>query len=402
MQGVPMHMNRNDRGYTLIELLVTMAITSVILGATMMAMSDAARATESATQITDLNNGLRTAMDLIVRDLLQVGQGLPGGRSILIPNGANSQTILLPGPPGTNYDLNGPSFCPPRPPDDVDTVCEDITAVVPGPGRGPVLVAGQGASDMITTLAADSSFDQVPLRQFAADGASVLVALPGTVAPQHPSGHNISDDPDVAGDNIRPGDLIMLTKGTASALVQVSTVVGQTINFAAGDSLRLNQSAAADGTSLELRATAPADTNPVAPQSFVSTVATRVRMVTYYVDATTDPQHPRLVRRINNGSWSTLDNNSGTAVAFDIEGLQITYDLADGLNNPSNVRMDDADLDGSGRCSPEPCYPNQIRKVNILLAARSRRPQKGTNQFYRNRLQTQVSLRSLAFVDRYR
>ena len=73
------------------------------------------------------------------------------------------------------------------------------------------------------------------------------------------------------------------------------------------------------------------------------------------------------------------------------------------MNNPSNVRMDDADLAATGpagvrRC---PAYPNQIRKVNIMLSARSRLPRRGTQQFFRNRLVTQVSLRSLAFVDRY-
>ena len=37
-----------------------------------------------------------------------------------------------------------------------------------------------------------------------------------------------------------------------------------------------------------------------------------------------------------------------------------------------------------------------------MLSARSRLPRRGTQQFFRNRLITQVSLRSLAFVDRYR
>ena len=107
---------------------------------------------------------------------------------------------------------------------------------------------------------------------------------------------------------------------------------------------------------------------------------------------------------MNNGVWNDFDNSDGTAVAFDIEGLQITYDLADGVTNPSNVRMDDADLAATGpaRCRSEPCYPNQIRKVNIMLSARSRLPRRGTQQFFRNRLVTQVSLRSLAFVDQYR
>lgn len=78
------------------------------------------------------------------------------------------------------------------------------------------------------------------------------------------------------------------------------------------------------------------------------------------------------------------------------------YDLADGVNNPSNVRMDDDDLNGGSVNCPTSCYPNQIRKVNIVLSARSRLPRRGTQQFFRNRLVTQVSLRSLAFVDRYR
>jgi len=415
---------RCEQGFTLVELLVTMAITTVILGATMAAMTDAIKATESASQVSDMNNGLRTAMDLMVRDLLQVGQGLPGGRSILVPNGANSVPIQLPGPEGSNYQLDGPSFCPPRA-TDPDTVCEDITAVIPGPGRGPVIVEDQPATDMITTLAADSSFESVTLRAFAADGRSITVPMPGVTVvgaanPMHPSGHIISDDPDVGGDNIRPGDLIMLTKGSASALVQVSSVTGpgvipQVINFAANDSLNLNQAPpVADGTAGELRNTAPMDTLDRAPTAnapcaalpapcdFVTTLATKIRMITYYIDNVTDPRRPRLVRRMNNGVWNNFDNSAGTAVAFDIEGLQITYDLADGVNNPSNVRMDDDDLAGTSAKCPTACYPNQIRKINIMLSGRSRLPRRGTQQFFRNRLVTQVSLRSLAFVDRYR
>ena len=405
----------NDRGFTLIEMLITMAITTVILGATMVAMNNATSATQTAAQIADLNAGLRTAMDLMVRDMLQVGQGLPSGRSILIPNGANSVWMQLPGPIGTDYVYDGPSFCPPDPPDDIDTVCESIQAVIPGPGRGPAVevdgVAGP-PTDMLTTLAADSTFDTVDLIAFGADGRSVTVALPctGTPCPNATSGRNgkrISDNPDVALDNIRPGDLIMLVKGSNSALVQVSSVAGQVISFAASDSLRLNQTAAADGTALELRTTAPTDqvpspqTNP--PQWLISSTATRIRMIWYYLDVTTDSAHPRLIRRINNGgTWNDFDNTNGTVVAFDIENLQFTYDLSDGVSNPANVRMNDTDLTAAGPCKPNPCYASQIRKVNILLSGRSRLPRKGSQQYFRNRLVTQISLRSMAFVDRYR
>ena len=127
---------RRERGFTLVELLVSMAITTVILGATMVAMNDAIKATDSATQITDLNNGLRTAMDLMVRDALQVGQGLPAGRVIGLRNGGRRRPDpAARAPIDSNFQLDGPSFCPPDPNDATpDTVCEQISAIVPGPG----------------------------------------------------------------------------------------------------------------------------------------------------------------------------------------------------------------------------------------------------------------------------
>ncbi len=155
--------SRRDRGFTLVELLVTMAITTIIMGATMAAMNDAIKATESAKLITGMNNGLRTAMDLMVRDILQVGQGLPAGRVVLVPSGANSAPMQLPGPIGSSFQLDGPSFCP-----EPTFVCTQITAVVPGPGRGPEVVAGR-PTDMLTIVGADTAFDQVPLNAFAVE-----------------------------------------------------------------------------------------------------------------------------------------------------------------------------------------------------------------------------------------
>jgi hypothetical protein len=203
-------------------------------------------------------------------------------------------------------------------------------------------------------------------------------------------------------DDLRRGDLIMLMKGTSTTLVQVTDLDGnQTVTFGASDSLNLNQTAAANGTLTAHRNIAPAETCS-GTGCFVPSTATRIRMITYYVDTKTDPNRPRLVRRLNNGHQTTYDNNLGTALAFDVENLQISYDLVDGDTNPADVRFTAADIAGTGRCSPNPCSPNQIRKVNISLSGRSRKPMRGTGQYLRNTLTTQVSLRSMAFVDRYR
>ena len=139
------------------------------------------------------------------------------------------------------------------------------------------------------------------------------------------------------------------------------------------------------------------------PTPFLNTTATRVRMISYYIDNSTDGAHPRLVRRVNNGDPLVFDNTSGNTVAFDIDNLQISYDIADGATNPANVRFVGADLTGGlgGACAPVACSVNQIRKVNITLSARSRDVFSVTRKFFHNALTTQVSLRGMAFVNEY-
>ena len=50
--------------------------------------------------VSSMNNSARAGMDLMVRDLLQVGSGLPSSHAVSIPNGNGAQQIRIPGPPG--------------------------------------------------------------------------------------------------------------------------------------------------------------------------------------------------------------------------------------------------------------------------------------------------------------
>jgi len=349
-------------GYSLIELVITMAIFTVIMGATMSGLSDVIKGNETVLQMANMNNSIRAGMDLMVRDFLQVGSGLPAGHAVSIPNGDGASPVRIPGPPGTNF------------------VTSDMTlpAVVPNPQRGPTINGVR--TDVVTVLMADNAFLDVQLSAVSDSSATVV---PGT---------NLSAGPD----RVTAGQLMMVSKGSFNTLVQVTAVDAgsRLLTFADGDSLRLNQSGAEAGNLTSLNDQAPAD-DPSA------TRLTRVRMITYYLD-NTDTIHPRLVRRVNNGSATTFSNTSGTAVALDATDLQFAFDISNGSGNPGDVEMVAGDLAGSGACTPNPCSPTQIRKVNVTLTGRSASKVPPRLVYMYNTLESQVSLRGMAFVDKYR
>jgi prepilin-type N-terminal cleavage/methylation domain-containing protein len=361
-------------GFTLIELMITTGIVLVVMGGTLTVLNDAYRAAETANSLIGLNNNMRIGVDLLVRDLIQVGQGLPPGRTVQVPNGNGALRIQRPHPQGSGC-LQWPAGI------------TAIASVTPGPGCGPVIDGV--ATGMVTTLAVDSVLDAVPVWSFDLVAHSATVSLPA----QASAGRDISNGD---ADDVRVGDLMMFTKGSGSAVVYVTAVSGgQTFTFATGDPMNLNQFAAAlNGTLDDLATTAPTTAN--------AATVSRLRMITYYLDNTLDPTTPRLIRHMNWGDPTAAVNRRGQTVAFAVENLQFTYDMVDGVTNTSNVRMVDADLTTGGACSPNPCSANQIRKVNLFVSGRSAQAFSTTRRFFRSTLNTQVSLRSLALVDRYR
>jgi prepilin-type N-terminal cleavage/methylation domain-containing protein len=398
---------RSDAGFSLPEVLISMGIMLVVLAGTFSAMTQAMKGEELVRLTTNMNSSLRSTMDLAVRDFLQIGQGLPDSRRIGVPNGAGALPIFRPGPTAGEA-----APCPGVP----ATFPADATipAVTVGPGLG-AQVNGV-CSDLVTILAADGTFDSVPLRAIAANGSSITVALP-------PISGGVDID-DGGGDDVRVGDLIMLSRAGLSTLMYVTAVngPGQTLTFGGGDPFRLNQfdpldadpaTPEMDGTinqvingAGEPTAVSNLPSPPNAPNTpwVAATKASRIRMLTYYVRVDpADPTNPRLLRQVNMSNvFPAPANPNGNTVGFGVEQFLLTYDLVDGSNNWIDVQMNAADRAGGGGCGAAPCSENMIRKVNVTLSMRSRQRFSTTREFMRNSLYSQVAVRSLAFTDRYR
>lgn len=360
-------LHADQRGFSLAEVLVSMGVMLAVLAGTFQVMASAMKDTQTAKQVTNLNANLRSAMDVVVRDILQVGQGLPSRGLISVPNGPGTTLINRPGPAASGPCLGATRF----------PAGTAIPAVTSGPSLGPRI--GTECTDVITTLAADGLLDEV----------DATVAANGSTATIDPADADITGGADGRANDLREGDLLMIKRGGGSALMYVTAVNDQTVTFGGGDPLNLNQFGNMLGTINRL---IPPPGPPAPPLDDFK--ATRIRMITYYVDVTTDPLHPRVVRRIGNGPPN--------AIGVDVEKLLFTYDITDSVNNPTGVRLVPADFAAGGACGANPCSANQIRLVNITLAMRSRDKTAGMSDYHRNTLFTQVSARSLSFFDQYR
>lgn len=349
---------RDERGFTLTELLMSTAIMLIVVGVATTAFKNAIDLSGGGALIADSNQSLRAAANLMVRDLIQTGRGIPIG-GVPIPSGAGATAINRPGPPGTTYTFDNINFT-------------TLPAIVPGRALGPV-INGQ-TTDIITVLMTDPSLAELTLNATPAVAGQAILAADG-------SSFDVGDNTawiTTPATGVKAGDLILFTNTLGNAIQTVTAADGTTgvVSFAAGDGFNFNQRTATQGSITQILAT------PV-PQ----TTAQRVMMITYYVDAAATPGIPRLARRLNAGA--------GQALAGAIEDLELTYDLVDGATNPVAQPVVPVTIAGAVYT------PNQIRKVNLHVGVRSEERSPRTNDYVRNHLTTVVSVRSLAYVSRY-
>jgi hypothetical protein len=312
-----------------------------------------------------MNQNLRSGMNLMLRDLLQTGQGIPTG-GIPIPNGAGTTPLNRPSkmPPGTLTFPITYTFMP---------------AVTPGPALGPNDVNTLNyPTDIITILYADAN---LPLVSGAAPPSSQWVVMSANGAQMTVDAANPITGAGV-NNPIARGDIIMITCPQGNRIQTVTDVNGQVITFAtgAGDNFQLNQRGAPNGSVMDLIATCGAPQPPTASPY----TAVRLIMYTYYLDTTARLRIPRLMRQYN--------FQQARAVAEVIENLQLSYDLVGGPAGTPQIDVKQV---------PVGMTENQIRKVTLFMAGRSDQLYSSNQQYFRNSFETQVSLRSLSFFDKY-
>ena len=370
-------------GFSLLEMLVSIGVTTVILGATLLAFKDAANTQRGVVYSSDMNDNLRAGLNLIQQDLILAGTGIPTG-GIPIPNTPNSAGTCNTTAPPNRPTLTGTLTFP--------TCNFALPAIEPGSALGPLITAPDATSgnpsnpnsftDLITVLYADNTLglDNDAINSTACPGGSIsasgdtVIFDSGTLC-QPLTGPN--------GVTINAGDLIMFSNAKGNAIQTVTSVSGQTVKMILGDAFNLNGRSDNQGTIKQLQNT---DSSGNPNGTYPPTTATRIWMITYYLDNITDPAHIRLVRRVNFDPTPLAQ----LAVGETLENMQFTYNYVDGVTNPSNqVGV------------PSGLSENQIRSVNVFLGARSNYFDPQRKRYTRVNLQTQVSLRSMAYRNRY-
>ena len=79
---------RRIAGFTMIELMIAMAVTMVLLYAALRAFRDASQSSKQISLASDMTDNLRAGLNYIQQDLVQAGSGIPT-TGIPIPNTPN-------------------------------------------------------------------------------------------------------------------------------------------------------------------------------------------------------------------------------------------------------------------------------------------------------------------------
>jgi len=386
---------KRGNGFSLVELMVAIAILTVVVGATVGILIQAQRAANGVALAANTQENLRAGMHFIVRDLMQTGEGVPPGGILIPTNTAGASNLNRPGTTTTFPTANAVLY--------VVTpgwqIGQDAKTV--NPVTNAILDGGL-ATDIINVVYADNTLTDANgnyLNSFPVASAAAPVCG-GTI---NASGTSVTMDsacfkmPGVS-TPIAPGNLILFTNVNGTALEYVTSVAGSTINFAAGDPAGLNGLSAA---------TYPNGTVAAIKASTTATTITRVWMVSYYIDSTTDAAHPQLIRQVNYPGYpAAAPANPPQPLADCIEDLSFSYDIVNSGAPAGTYALGPGDAPTPLSWAGPPAgadTPVQIRAVNVTLEARSQYPfvaAPGADYFH-NSLSTQVSVRNLAFVNQF-
>jgi prepilin-type N-terminal cleavage/methylation domain-containing protein len=369
---------KREGGFSLLEMVVAMALGTIVLGAAVSIYIQGVNATWTVSQRAELQQDFRAASNLLTNDLSLAGAGLGQGASIQLPTSATLPLYGCAQTTGTCYINSGAGETYP-----VQGTTPYLYGLLPGYQEGPTV--NTMATDIVTVVYTDPTFALDCYTASVTNSTTVTFTLPGTLSCTLPTNISTPQAVNDAGVGLTAGDLVWFTFGTSNVVAEVTTAAtsGGVVVFASGDTLKMNQASSA-ARSLASKTTGTTGT------------AERILVITYYLDSSVTPT--RLMRQVS--------GHTPMPVAENVVYLNFTYDLfntttttaAVGCPNPGAITPACANGSSSG------LFPNQITKINIMhmdmdsSVNGSGFAQKG---YSRMDLQTSVSARNLTYVNNY-
>jgi len=342
---------RSSGGFSLIEVMIALVLGVAMLAATSALLRSSLSLVDATTSLGEMHQNARVAVNLVSTDLSMAGAGVRFIGAIQLPDGHGAST--------SRYACDDEGCYV------ADSMFTDrrLYPITPGHNKGPDIDGTR--TDAVTVMYRDANtrFDQYFLVDITSSGSQITFD-PRTDPPP--------EDP-VRG--LKRGDILIVHNVNGSAAAVATNVHGFKVNFSASDPLNFNQPSADHGN---IGALANEGTH-VYPE----TSAFKVSLVSYFLEATASSNVRRLMRHVG--------AHPPVAVAENIADFQVTYDIFD--DSGGGVTTSDLD-DAAGK-------PNHIRKINLRLAVRSPRLGAFGNSYDYSILQTSVSARNLAFLDRY-
>jgi prepilin-type N-terminal cleavage/methylation domain-containing protein len=376
-----MPITKSQRGFSLLELMIASVIGLIAIMAMTQLFRMGMNATLTVTQRADTQENMRTAIEMMSKDLSMAGSGLPTGGLQLATAGGATKVACNQG--GTCYV-----------PADTYPTGNYMYGILPGFNNGVqngtgITSAPGATNDSITSIYCDYNF---PLTNFnftftSTTGVSVAV-VNGAVQPNNilaPGGLNVGDLLLFLVSTAGPGNG---NQGTAAA--QTAAVVAEitglpnntTINFAT-DALNFNQTGPNSFAGLA---------GPLVGTTYGSSGAAttmnvcRLNAVTYFLQvppAGGTVQTPRLMRQVN--------GLNAVPVADNIINLQFSYDVIDSVNHTMSANQSDPLAAGLS--------PALIQKVNMWVMGESLTS--GGNRSQSMYLASSVSARNMSFCNSY-
>ncbi len=375
MRDMRMRTHNPKNGFTLLELMVSMAIGLIVMAAMASLFKTGLNSTMLVTQRAETQQNMRAAVDLMAKDISLAGSGLPSG-GIQLPLGGGATTAKFGCDQGGTCHV--PSFNYPA--------GNYMYGIIPGYKNGVEASAvipaapAPAINDSVTVIYCDYNF---PLFEYnvtfplGPDGTLINLSVNAAFAANPPPAPN-------AAGGIKQGDLILINGINGVTAVGEATNVGPTsITFANSDPLNMNWSGPTHTNNVYAVSGGAGYAYPPAAGTTQGT-AYRLYVVTYYLTVPAAGQTPRLMRQVN--------GLTPTPVADDIINLQFAFDTYNSTTNALDANQPNPIGVGES--------PNLIQKTNLVVMGQSiiNDGNKSQNMY----LATDVSARNMAFKDSYK